>query len=173
MQVVLKAFCLLVLILMARLLFAQSADTDLTTLTASEGLMGNESEPADLLMGGMVKVVTGEGRPADCLAPVAITRIDGERRTVPAQGFLIEPGLHTLNGRASMDISACPVEESTLQISKAADFEMFFEMGASYYLAYDHSSVNPDNWSLVVWKVELPVPPLEDSEFQFEDPIQP
>jgi hypothetical protein len=156
------------LILVAPLLSAQSTDRGPTTLSAPAGMPGGdlmtESESADRLMSDMVKVVTRGGRPADCLAPVAINRVDGESRLVPAQGFLIEAGVHTLNGLASLDISSCPFAEANLQIKSSEDFEVLFKPGGTYHIAYDHSSENTDQWSLVVWKVELPVPSFEDTD---------
>jgi hypothetical protein len=165
---VLKTFYFLLLILVAPLLLAQSTDSGPVTLPATAGMPGDdlmaESESADQLMSDMVKVVTRGGRPADCLAPVAINRIDGESRLVPAQGFLIEAGVHTLNGLASLDISSCPFADDNLQIRGSEDFEVLFERGGTYHIAYDHSSENSDQWSLVVWKVELPVPSYEDTD---------
>jgi hypothetical protein len=102
----------------------------------------------------MAKVVTGTARPADCLAPLAVNKIDGQMRSVPAQGFLIEPGVHTINGRATLNIASCPIKDRKLQISSTPDLEMNFETGKTYYIAYDHSQDNAEDWALVVWKVE-------------------
>jgi len=106
----------------------------------------------------MVRVVTGPGRPADCLAPVAVTRVDGQLKTVPAQGFLIEPGIHTINGRATLDFEQCGVTDNQLQIGTTLDLEVNFEAGNTYYIAYDHKSQNTDDWNLVVWMVEKDKP---------------
>lgn len=102
----------------------------------------------------MVQVVTQTSRAADCLAPVAVNKIDGEKRTVPAQGFLIEPGVHTLNGRATLDISSCPVADDDLLISPVPDLEVNFEPGKIYYIAYYYGSANSEDWQLVVWNIE-------------------
>ena len=103
---------------------------------------------------GMAKVVTYMGRPADCLAPLEVNTIDGEKRTVPARGFLIEPGVHTVNGRATLDLTNCPLGDSNLYISSAADLEVDFQPGTTYYLGYQHQSANPEEWQLVVWHIE-------------------
>jgi len=103
---------------------------------------------------GMARVVTYMGRPADCLAPLAVSTIDGEKRAVPARGFLIEPGVHTVNGRATLDLATCPLSESNLSISSAADLEVDFQPGTTYYLGYHHQSANPEEWKLVVWHIE-------------------
>jgi hypothetical protein len=107
----------------------------------------------------MVRVVTSPARPADCLAPVAVTRIDGQLQTVPAEGFLIEPGLHSINGRATLDVNRCGVTDNRLRIGSVPDLEVNFEVGKTYYIAFDHRSQNTAEWSLVVWMVEQDEPP--------------
>jgi hypothetical protein len=102
----------------------------------------------------MVRVVTQHDRAAECIAPLAVTRIDGLPSVVPAAEFLIEAGVHRINGRATLDISMCPVDLSTLQISSAADLEVSFETGYIYYIGYDYSSPDPAQWQLVTWRVE-------------------
>ncbi|MDX2428305.1 MAG: hypothetical protein QNK22_06405 [Xanthomonadales bacterium] len=109
---------------------------------------------SEMATNGMAKVVTSMGRPADCLAPLAVSTIDGEKRAVPARGFLIEPGVHTVNGRATLDLATCPLSESNLSISSAADLEVEFQPGTTYYLGYHHQSANPEQWKLVVWHIE-------------------
>jgi len=108
----------------------------------------------ELATNGMAKVVTSMGRPADCLVPLAVSTINGEKRTVPARGFLIEPGVHTVNGRATLDLANCPLSDSNLYISSAADLEVDFQPGTTYYLGYHHQSANPEEWKLVVWHIE-------------------
>jgi hypothetical protein len=103
----------------------------------------------------MVKVVTQAGRPGDCLAALAVNKIDGEMRVVPAQGFLIEPGVHTINGRATLDSRKCQPIAADQRIGNVADLEANFETGRTYYIAYDHKSQNTQEWRLVVWKVEI------------------
>jgi hypothetical protein len=103
---------------------------------------------------GMAAVITSEGRPADCIAPVAVTRIDGEARTVSAKGFLIEPGVHTINGRAALDLTNCPLIDNKLTIDAAADLEIDFLPGSIYYIGYYHQPTNSLDWKLVVWQME-------------------
>ena len=112
----------------------------------------------------MVNVVTQAGPPADCLAALAVNKIDGELRVVPAQGFLIEPGVHTINGRATLDTRKCPPTAPDQHIGRAADLEVNFEHGRTYYIAYDHKSQNAEEWRLIVWKVEIDSPPQTYSQ---------
>lgn len=113
-----------------------------------------------------VKVVTTGRKGDECLAPIEITRIDGMRQAVSAQGFMIEPGLHRLNGRVLLDTTRCwPLDENQ-HIPPAADLEVDFEVGKVYYLAYDRSHPDANRWQLVVWKVEqgpLLQPDLNDA----------
>ena len=102
----------------------------------------------------MAKVVTGKGRPAECLAPLAVTRIDGEARVVPAEGFLIEPGIHAFNGRATLDTAYCPLAGSNPYVGSAADLEVELVAGSTYFIGYYHQPANTAEWKLVVWHIE-------------------
>lgn len=102
----------------------------------------------------MAQVVTQGGRPVDCLSPIAVNKIDGKMRIVPAQGFEIEPGVHTLNARAILDTTFCKVGRGGNRGGYAPDLEVNFEAGKTYYIGYDHKSNNRDDWKLVVWKVK-------------------
>lgn len=108
----------------------------------------------ELTTGEMARVLTSGGRPSECLAPVAVTRIDGEVITVSAQGFLIEPGVHTINGRATLDLTNCPLGDANLQINNTVDLEVDFEAGGTYHIGYFHAPANPEEWKLVVWHIE-------------------
>lgn len=102
----------------------------------------------------MAQIITHNGRPADCLAPIAVNKIDGEERLVPKMGFKIEPGVHTINGRAVLDTTFCSVVRGGNTGWHTPDLEVDFEAGKTYYIGYDHKSKNRDEWKLVVWKVE-------------------
>lgn len=125
--------------------FAQTAGNDQTLVLPLS---------SELTAAEMARVITSKGRPADCLAPIAVTKIDGEKRLVPAQGFLIEPGVHTVNGKAKLDLTDCPLSDSKLHISSAADLEVEFEPGSTYYIGYFHESADTQEWKLVVWHIE-------------------
>jgi len=102
----------------------------------------------------MARVVTGGGQPAECIAPLAVTRIDGQARAVPAQGFLIEPGLHAVNGRATLDLTACPLGDPRLTIGAVADLEVDFVAGGTYYIGFHYPPGSPGEWKLTVWNIE-------------------
>jgi len=108
----------------------------------------------ELRLADMVRVVTHIERPADCIAPVLVTRIDGESASVSAKSFLIEPGTHRLNGKALLDLSSCPITDSRFRMKPAQDLEVIFELGNTYYIGYYHKPENPDEWQLVVWNIE-------------------
>ena len=101
------------------------------------------------------RIVTYKSHPAHCLAAVAIKQIDGHQRQLPAMGFEIEPGWHTMHGMATLNLSFCPVVEDRIgkQVN-VAPLEWLFERGKVYYVGLDHSSVERQNWRLVVWKVK-------------------
>ncbi len=102
----------------------------------------------------MASVITHGGRPVHCLSPIAVNKIDGRQTIVPAQGFKIEAGVHTLNGRAILDTTFCRVARGGNVGGYAPDLEVNFEAGKTYHIGYDHKSANRDEWKLVVWKVE-------------------
>jgi len=118
---------------------------------------------AEVEAGTMARVVTAGSRPAECLAPLAVTRIDGEAQAVSAQGFLIEPGVHTINGRATLDLSYCPLNDPRLTIGDTAGLEVEFEAGSTYYIGYYYPPDSPAEWKLTVWNIET-VPVFEEME---------
>ena len=142
----LKKLLLLALVLVAQPGFAQLEDN------SGNGMDDGLLEPE------MARVVSDQARPEDCLAAVMINKIDGEPRVVSAQGFLIEPGSHRLNGLATLDITHCSIAGDDRQIHTAADLEFNFEAGQTYYVGYYHRSHISDERRLVVWKVEQSPP---------------
>jgi len=137
-----------VLLLAAPATFAQFDDTELELVPL----------PTELQLSGMAKVVTNITRPADCLAAIVVNRIDGEKRAVSAKSFLIEPGIHTINGKARLDTTYCPITDPRLRVSGAPDLEVNFELGSTYFIGYYHKSDNTDEWQLVVWNIETNPP---------------
>ena len=111
---------------------------------------------ADLVNCDMARVVTEDDLLEDCLAQVTITRIDGEKQTVSAQGFLIEPGIHTINGRVTLDTTKCHTIEGDLQLGRSPGMEINFEAGRAYHVAYDRGSPDVADWRLIIWKVDQP-----------------
>ncbi|MDX1460296.1 MAG: hypothetical protein R3348_04505 [Xanthomonadales bacterium] len=103
----------------------------------------------------MAQVVTFKEDVTKCLAPVEITTIDGKNRMLPRFGFEIEPGWHSLHGRAKVNLNRCPVVEERIRKTVHVEpLEWQFEAGKKYYVGFDHSSPNRENWRLIVWKVE-------------------
>ena len=99
------------------------------------------------------RVVTMHSQPARCLSAVHVQEIDGERVNVHHTGFELDPGPHSLNGRAILDTSYCrPIHGRLSQ--EIPDLMADFEAGKTYYVALDHSSRNFNDWRLVIWKIE-------------------
>lgn len=130
-----------------------------------QGLPVGAQVPAGEMTGSeMARLVTESPLPSDCLAPVVINRIDGAGLVAPGKGFLLEPGIHAINGLAILDTTKCQHLEGELEITNTADLEVNFEAGKTYYIAYDRTSPNPGDWKLVVWKVEQISSPEDQSE---------
>jgi len=145
-----------VLIPVALPVSAEQVENDLTVIPIETG--------PNLVCGNMAKVVSLYDQTPDCLAPVVISRIDGERQTVPARGFLIEPGIHWLNGSVTLDTTRCHPAQGDQQIGSTEDLAVYFEAGKVYYVAYDRRPLNADERRLVVWKVDLDYPPVSFSQ---------
>jgi len=126
----------------------------LANLPVSADLADNNELNNNMANDDMVQVVTHGGRPADCLSPIAVNKIDGQQKFVPARGFKIEAGVHTLNGHAILDTTFCKVGRGGNLGGYAPGLEVDFEVGKTYHIGYDHRSKNRDEWKLVVWKVE-------------------
>ena len=103
----------------------------------------------------MARVLTSKGRPSECLAPLAVNKIDGEMTSVSEKGFLITPGVHSVNGMATLDMTNCPFIDKNPTIPTAIDLEVDFEPGATYYIGYYHAPANTAEWKLVVWHKEI------------------
>jgi hypothetical protein len=102
----------------------------------------------------IAKVVTGTEKAASCISAVHVNSIDGRQINVPALGFDVEPGTHTMTGRALINLSNCRTTGIGSQRDNVQPLEADFEAGKTYYLGYDHSASNRNNWKLVIWKVE-------------------
>jgi len=134
-----------ILLLAAQPLLGQSGENDRTVYLPLSNVMD---------AAGMATVITSKGRPADCIAPVAVTTIDGKKVVVPAKGFLIEPGTHSINGKATLDMTSCPLDDSNPDIGSMADLEVNFMPGNTYFIGFYHKPANTLEWKLVVWHVE-------------------
>ena len=102
----------------------------------------------------MARVVTSGAPPVDCIAPVEIDTIDGEKKAVSRHGFDIEAGQHSLNGRALIDTTWCELPKDDGIFGPVADLTTNFQAGRTYYIGFDHKPDSRQAWQLVVWKVE-------------------
>lgn len=100
------------------------------------------------------RIVTQISNPVECISRVAVRTIDGKEKFVSPQGFNLEPGRHTLSGTVAIDTRFCPVQPGPSNEWHAAPLEADFEAGKTYYLGFDHSSTNREDWKYVIWKVE-------------------
>lgn len=99
------------------------------------------------------RIITSNERLTQCISPVEIKQVDGEERQLPAQGFELSPGAHSLQGSAKLNLTYCQAQpESTA--THVPPLEAVFEAGKTYYIGLDHSSGDRSQWKFVVWKVE-------------------
>lgn len=100
------------------------------------------------------KIITGNEKPSECISSVHVNTIDGKQVYVQPLGFDLEPGNHSLNARAVVNTSFCKAVGPSNGREKTEPLEANFEAGKTYYLGYDHSSSNRNDWKLVIWKIE-------------------
>ena len=99
------------------------------------------------------RIITQVAKPAECLSRVAIQKIDGKEKFVSPQAFELSPGRHSLSGSVAVDTTFCKVVRGRQDV-RVAPLEADFEAGKTYWIGYDHSSKNREDWKLVIWKVE-------------------
>lgn len=100
------------------------------------------------------RIITGNGKPAQCISPVHVVAIDGQQRYVDKLGFDIEPGEHSLKARAIIDVTYCRAPGRSTGKDTAEPLTATFEAGKTYYLGFDHSASNRSEWKLVIWGQE-------------------
>lgn len=100
------------------------------------------------------KIVTSGSNAAQCISAVHIQKIDGREARVQKMGFDLEPGKHTMSGRALINTSFCATVGSKTSRENPAPLEADFEAGKIYYVGIDHSAPSPKDWKYVIWKVK-------------------
>jgi len=99
------------------------------------------------------RIVTMIDKPAECLSSVAIQQIDGKEVTVSPQGFELDPGHHTMNGRAKINTRLCSVVRGNVNVA-VPPLEADFQAGKTYFIGMNYNSSNRADWKLEVWKTE-------------------
>ena len=98
------------------------------------------------------KVITSNERPANCIAAIEIYQIDGEEVLVNPKVVELDPGEHSLKGRAlNVDTTFCKA------LGASTRFEIpplvhEFEAGKTYWVGLDHSAANRRDWRIVVYQ---------------------
>lgn len=103
---------------------------------------------------GKAMIITSGEKPSECLSAIEVNKIDGKEAKVQKLGFSIEPGVHSISGRAIVNTSYCKAMGNGMTRKAIEPVEANFEAGKTYYLGYDHSAPHRKDWKLVIWKVE-------------------
>ena len=101
----------------------------------------------------MAKVITSAGNAAQCISPIHVLKIDGRETKVQRMGFDLEPGKHSLSGRALINTSYCPTIGQSHNRYETPALEAEFAAGKTYYVGINHKSPDRKNWEYVIWKV--------------------
>ena len=89
--------------------------------------------------------------------PVKLFEIDGKQVLNRESGVWLKPGTHSIRVSAVINASSRSTTITRLQKSYNKDkktLEINVEEGNVYYVGYDASDKNPNNWKPVVWKVK-------------------
>ena len=105
---------------------------------------------------GKAKIVTQAFRDAECISQVTIRKLDGQNRFLSPQGFEVDAGKHSMSGSIAFNSGNCPGHSGNPRSNKRqyAPLEADFEAGKTYYVGFDHSATDPEEWAYVIWKVE-------------------
>ncbi len=109
---------------------------------------------ATALASEKARIVTGFEQASKCISKVQVNTIDSENVRVPESGFTVEPGRHSMTGRAVVNNAFCKNLDYSPSNLDVQPLEADFEAGKTYYVGYDHSSENREEWGLVIWKVK-------------------
>ncbi len=95
--------------------------------------------------------------PSEDVFPVKIYEIDGKQITSRDNGVWLKPGKHNI--RVSAMVNTSQLNKFTTRVQKSYNkdkkiLDINVEEGKIYYVGYDASDRNPNNWKPVVWKVK-------------------
>lgn len=102
-------------------------------------------------------VITSERRPADCISPISVYRIDDRNITGGMMQFELDPGVHAISGRALISDDFCShsmIASSGSRAESLKPLEQEFEAGKVYFIGVDHTASRASGWEIVVWSVQ-------------------
>lgn len=90
--------------------------------------------------------------------PVTLFAIDGKQIIRRSNAVWLKPGKHSIRVSASIPLDSRSKTVTTRQKfnnpTSNNTLELTIEEGKTYYVGYDTSERNPNNWRPVVWKVK-------------------
>ena len=89
--------------------------------------------------------------------PVSLYSIDGKQVITRKNAVWLSPGKHTIKVNSNVDLTARSGFVTARQKNNSFDnkaFEINVKEGKKYYIGYDASDNNSNNWQPVVWKVK-------------------
>ena len=115
--------------------------------TGAETLPGGNAD-------GKARIITNYNNLAQCISPVHILKVDGKEIYVQPQGFNLEPGKHTMSGKALINTSYCQTVGQGTNRIHPDPLEAEFEAGKTYWVGINHRSPNRKDWEYVIWNVK-------------------
>ena len=102
-------------------------------------------------------VYTADRRPADCISPISVYKIDDRNLVTGLQEFELPPGRHSLSGRAIITDSFCSksgVASSGGRKDELKPLVYDFEAGKVYFVGVNHKASRASGWYIEVWEVQ-------------------
>lgn len=99
-----------------------------------------------------------QSHPSKDIFPVEIYELDGQQITTRKNGLWLKPGTHTIKVSSVINRDQLNHSVSTRLIKNNSfvdkSLTISVEEGSVYYVGYDASDRNPNQWKPVVWKVK-------------------
>jgi hypothetical protein len=88
--------------------------------------------------------------------PVSLYSIDGKQVLTRNNAVWLSPGKHTIRVNSKIDLTgrSAVVTARKKNNSKNKAIEIDVKEGKKYYVGYDASDDNSNNWQPIVWKVK-------------------
>jgi nicotinic acid phosphoribosyltransferase len=125
----------------------------LLLLTTTISLANPFAKPSEAH--GILKL--NQSHPSNDIFPVKLYEINGEQVLKRENGVWLKPGKHSI--KVSAVINKNQLTKSITKFQKGYNrdkniLDITVEEGNIYYVGYDASDRNPNNWKPVVWKTK-------------------
>lgn len=100
------------------------------------------------------KIVMNFSKPAKQLFPVHLQTINGENVNVRSGAIWLEPGVYDLIFGSQVDLSYTKRQLKKIKNDSSNQLSLKVEEGKTYFVAFDASSSETEEWGPVVYKIK-------------------